>query len=266
MAERWTLTVGPPFEPGGVAAWVAPARAGDGTPLVLKIGWRHAEAEHEADGLRIWDGDGAVRLIDSHVVGGDTIALLLEACQPGTPLSRLLPRPDQDVIVAGLLRGLWVEPQGTHPFRPLQSLCDLWADEVDSDGVGAQAAPRTALDPGLLRAGVALFRSLPAGTPRSVLLCTDLHPGNVLASTREPWLAIDPKPYVGDPTYDALQHMINFPDRLAADPLGFVARMAGLLDLDAGRLRLWLFARCAVASFGAFGQPSLAAVARAVAP
>ncbi len=50
-----------------------------------------------------------------------------------------------------------------------------------------------------------------------MLLCTDLHPDNVLAAEREPWLAIDPKPYVGDPTYDPLQHMLNFPDRLAGD-------------------------------------------------
>ncbi|MBA2309365.1 MAG: hypothetical protein H0W01_08750 [Pseudonocardiales bacterium] len=32
--------------------------------------------------------------------------------------------------------------------------------------------------------------------------------------------------------------------RLVADPAGFAARMAALLDLDADRLRLWLFARC----------------------
>jgi streptomycin 6-kinase len=38
-------------------------------------------------------------------------------------------------------------------------------------------------------------------------LCTRLHVGNVLAAEREPWLVIDPKPYVGDPTYDVLQHV-----------------------------------------------------------
>jgi hypothetical protein len=39
-----------------------------------------------------------------------------------------------------------------------------------------------------------LFRSLPGTSERSVLLCTDLHPGNALAARREPWLVIDPKP------------------------------------------------------------------------
>ncbi len=51
------------FSPGGVASWVAPARNPAGEHLVLKVGWCHDEALHEADGLRVWDGDGAVRLI-----------------------------------------------------------------------------------------------------------------------------------------------------------------------------------------------------------
>jgi streptomycin 6-kinase len=31
-----------------------------------------------------------------------------------------------------------------------------------------------------------------------VLLATDLHAGNVLRAQRQPWLVIDPKPFVGD--------------------------------------------------------------------
>ena len=96
-----------------------------------------------------------------------------------------------------------------------------------------------------------------------MLLYTDLHPENVLAAQREPWLAIDPKPYVGDPTYDALQHMLNHPDRLATDPAGFVRRMAELLDLDRSRLRDWLFARSVQESIDA---PNLREVAIALRP
>ncbi|WP_237735132.1 aminoglycoside phosphotransferase family protein [Rhodococcus sp. JVH1] len=71
---------------------------------------------------------------------------------------------------------------------------------------------------------------------------------------RRTWLVIDPKPYVGDPTYDVLQHMLDHVDRLAADPVGFASRMAGLLGLDRERLRLWLFARCVE---GSIDQPRL---------
>ena len=94
-------------------------------------------------------------------------------------------------------------------------------------------------------------------------MCTDLHAGNVLASEREPSLVIDPKPYVGDPTYDALQHLLNCRERLVHDPAGLARHFAGLLELDASRLLLWLFARCVQESPH---MPWLANVARQIAP
>jgi streptomycin 6-kinase len=260
LAARWSLVVGRPFQPGGVASWVAPARNTAGDHLVLKVGWRHDEALHEADGLRVWDGDGAVRCFDA-LMAGETSALLLEACEPGTNLSRVLPA-EQDAVVAGLLRRLWVDPPVGHPFRTLQSMCDWWADEFEAKYAAAGSRERQ-LDPGLARAGIELFRSLPATAERSVLLCTDLHPENVLAAQREPWLVIDPKPYLGDPTYDPLQHMLNFPDRLAADAAGFTRRMGELLDLDVARLRQWVFARCVQESID---QPHLGSVIVDLAP
>jgi streptomycin 6-kinase len=77
------------------------------------------------------------------------------------------------------------------------------------------------------------------------VLATDLHADNVLSSQREPWLVIDPKPFVGDPAFDAVQHMLGCDARLAADPGAIADRMARLLDVDPARVRLWLFARCA---------------------
>ncbi len=180
-------------------------------------------------------------LLDA-MVSDDVTAFLLESCEPGRALTQGLPPAEQDVIVTGLLQRLWIEPPAGHSFRTLQAMCDRWADEYEEK---YRARGRTArLEPGLSRAGMALLRGLPATAERAVLLFTDLHPDNVLAAQREPWLAIDPKPYVGDPSYDPLQHMLNFPDRLAADPVAFVRRMADLLELDRERLRQWLFARC----------------------
>lgn len=118
--------------------------------------------------------------------------------------------------MAGLLRRLWIQPPAGHPFRALESMCAWWADEFE-DKYAAASGPR--LDQGLARAGIELFRALPSTAERSVLLATDLHPDNVLAAEREPWLVIDPKPYVGDPTYDPLQHMVHFPTGCARTPL-----------------------------------------------
>jgi streptomycin 6-kinase len=230
---------------------------------VLKVGWVHDEAEHEADGLRAWDGRGTVRLLRAHR-DGPAQALLLEPCRPGVPLERVLPGPEQDAVLAGLLRQLWIAPPPGGPFRPLSEMCAGWARIFEEDYAICRALGRDQVDPGLARAAMALFRELPAAAPDNVLLITDLHHLNVLASEREPWLAIDPKPHTGDPAFDVLQHMINFPERLAADPAGFAARMAGLTGLDAGRVRLWLFARCVHGSLEQW--PLLRAVAARLAP
>jgi streptomycin 6-kinase len=230
LAARWHLTLGPPFEPGGECAWVAPA----GPDLVLKVGWTHDEARDEAVGLRAWDGRGAVRLLAEHRAG-ETTALLLERARPGTPLSTL-PGPEQDVVLSGLLRRLWIEPPAG--VRPLREMCDAWA---------ASAGPRLArLDPGLVRDGLALFRALPRDDTPTALLATDLHADNVLAARREPWLVIDPKPYAGDPAYDVTQHLLNDPARLTTDPHRFVRHVADLAGLDADRVTAWLLARCVV--------------------
>lgn len=257
LAKRWSLSVGEPFQPGGSTAWVAPVVDAVGTGLVLKVVCRHTEAAHEADGLREWDGNGAVRLYAVQEFD-DTVALLLERCVPGTTLT-CRPEPEQDMVIAGLLRRLWREPAPGHRFRPLQVMCDEWAAEFEQKAANGRAT----LDPGLAREGIKLFRRLPGTATRHVPLSTDLHAGNVLAAQREPWLLIDPKPYVGDPTYDVLQHILNCDDRLRADPGALAQRMADLLDLDVDRVLLWLFARCVQESPD---SADLAEIARRIAP
>jgi len=256
VARRWELDLGDPFQPGGQCSWVAPARTATGERLVLKIGWLHPEATHEAQGLRFWGGNGSVRVYADELLA-DSVALLLERCDPGTQLAGL-PEPDQDDVVCAILGRLWREPPAGQEFRSLAAMCRQWAAEFET----ANAARTVALDPGLVRAGIELFCSLPASADRQVLLATDLHAQNILAAEREPWLAIDPKPHIGDPAYDALQHMINC-ERLIDDPAGLVRRLADLLQLDPQRLQLWLFARCVQ---GLPERPQLASVAARLAP
>jgi streptomycin 6-kinase len=256
LARTWSLTVQAPFVPGGQTAWVAPVRDRDDAERVLKVGWRHPEAEHEADGLQAWAGHGAVRVYAAERTA-DTIALLLERCRPGTSLATC-PEYEQDEVIAGLLRRLWIAPPAGHPFCTLLAMCAQWAAEF----VARLAARPETVDPGLARDALALFGTLPAGAASAVLLVTDLHAGNVLAAHREPWLVIDPKPYVGDPAYDGVQHLLNCTERLHADPAGLADRMADLLEVDQVRLRRWLFARCVLE---APDDPQLADVARRLA-
>jgi len=238
LQDRWSLSLSAPFDSDEVScAWVAPAVRSDGAHAVLKLGMPHMEGTHEIQALRFWGGDPTVHLLDTD---DERNAMLLERCEPGTVL-RQLPEPEQDVIIAGLLRRLWRAPAAPHPFRPLAAMTAYWADETLAD---AARWP----DAGLVQAGLYLFEELPRSAPAQVLLATDLHAGNVLRAQREPWLVIDPKPFVGDPAYDATQHLFNCEERLRANPERTLRRFADLLEVDSERVRLWMFARAAAES------------------
>jgi streptomycin 6-kinase len=256
LQRRWSLTVGTPFEGENAScAWVAPVQLADGTSAVLKLGMPHMEAEHEIDGLRFWNGEPTVRLLQAD---DDLRAMLLERCEPGTAL-RALAEPEQDIVIAHLLRRLRRRPSEPHPFRPLSAMLAYWSDETLADA-------KQWRDPALVRDGLDLFKELPRTAPTEVLLATDLHAGNVLEAQREPWLVIDPKPFVGDPAYDATQHLLNCDARLRSDPDGTISRFADLLGLDHERVRLWTFARAAAESRDDWKNDGLMKLARAIAP
>src|SRR5712671_245886 len=98
LERRWSLTLGTPFDGEDVScAWVAPVVRADGTSAVLKLGMPHMEGEHEIQGLRFWNGDPTVRLLEADDALG---AMLVERCEPGASL-RELPEPEQDLVIAG---------------------------------------------------------------------------------------------------------------------------------------------------------------------
>jgi streptomycin 6-kinase len=256
LERRWSLTLGTPFGgEEGSCAWVAPVARADGTSAVLKLGMPHMEGEHEPDGLRFWDGNPTVQLLEAD---DDLHAMLLESCEPGTAL-RALPEPEQDCVIARLLRRLWRAPSAPHPFRPLSVMLAYWSEETLAE---AGRWP----DAGIVREGLRLFEELPRSAPTEVLLATDLHAGNVLRAQRERWLVIDPKPFVGDPAYDATQHLFNCVARLRSDPDGTIRRFADLLGVEHERVRLWTFARTAAESHDAWMDDDSMALARAIAP
>jgi streptomycin 6-kinase len=242
VTADWQIDIGEPFLPGGATSWVALGRDHAGTDVVLKVCWPHPEAAHEADGLVIWAGAGAIRLYQATELAEATV-LLLERCRPGTQL-RASPPDEHDLVIAGLLRRLWIEPPPGHRVRPLSDMCDYWASRY------ADRSPdeRNCLAVPVAEEGIRLLRELPRRSADSLLLHTDLHAGNVLAAEREPWLAIDPKPYLGDPAYDVTQHIFNQVFIENADAGAVASRMARLLDLDLDRILLWLFARAVEAS------------------
>jgi len=89
-------------------------------------------------------------------------------------------------------------PPAGHPFRPLASMTEYWSNE-------ALAEAKHWRDAGLVAEGLHLFKTLPETAAAQALLATDLHAGNVLRAQREEWLAIDPKPFFGDPAFGLLR-------------------------------------------------------------
>ena len=235
LTSRWSLTVSAPFEhEGGSCSWVAPARRSNGERVVLKIGAPHMEADQEIDALQLLNGNPTVHLFEADA---DSNAMLLEECQPGIPL-RTQSVTQQNHVLAAALRRIWAARVNSDLFRPLSTMIAYWSEETQRDR-------DRWFDSSLIIDGLAVFQELSEAGAGDVLLATDLHAGNVLRARREPWLVIDPKPFIGDPAYDATQHLLNMRKQLAASPEDTIQEFAELLGVDPRRVRLWLFARLA---------------------
>lgn len=210
VARDWNLRLGAPYPPGA-AGYVVRAELDDGTPGVLKLQHSHREDEQEADALERWDGDGAIRLL----ARDDTRhALLLERCEPGTPLSRCADDPLG--VMIDLLPRLWKDGTG---FHTLEDEVAWWALEGE---VGE------------------LARELAATQGELVLVHQDLHGDNVLAAEREPWLVIDPKPLAAEREFALAPIVRSFElGHSKRDLFHRLDRLCAELDLDRERARGW---------------------------
>ncbi|MEU1120775.1 MULTISPECIES: aminoglycoside phosphotransferase family protein [unclassified Streptomyces] len=231
FVERWELT--PDGEPmHGMAALVLPVVRADGTPAVVKFQVLDEETEGEPVALRVWGGDGAVRLLDHHAATG---TMLLERLDAGRMLSTMRDTRKAVLVIAELLARLTAGPAP----EGMRRLGDIAAEMVD----GLPEALRAIADPAeralVERCGGAVREVL--DEPGDRLLHWDLHFENVLASEREPWLAIDPKPLAGDPGFDLWPALDNKFD--ADDVVWRFDAMTEVLGLDRERARAWTLGR-----------------------
>lgn len=236
FAERWDLAVdGAPMH--GMAALVLPVvRRRDGAPAVVKFQLLDEETEGEPVGLRVWDGDGAVRLLD-HDAGTGT--MLLERLDSERMLSTMT-ETTQDtrkavLVIAELLARLTSVPAPAGMRR----LADIAGEMLDDLPEALKAIPDPAERAIVERCGGAMREVM--GEPGDRLLHWDLHFENVLAAEREPWLAIDPKPLAGDPGFDLWPALNNRFD--VDDVLWRFDAMSEVLGLDRERARAWTLGR-----------------------
>jgi streptomycin 6-kinase len=190
LCVRWGLRVGgDPMH--GYMALVVPVLRGHAR-YALKVSWIDDETVNEAAALALWNGGGAVRLLDADDTAG---ALLLEWLDPRRRLA------DADlsiaVPVAGrLLRRLAVPVPAQWPARPVPGLRQ-WALDLAAELPGLWRATGRPFPERRLDAAVEVATAL---APRAgeLLANRDMHYQNVLAGEREPWLVIDPKVMRGD--------------------------------------------------------------------
>ncbi|MGW0417999.1 aminoglycoside phosphotransferase family protein [Streptomyces sp. NPDC003015] len=230
--ERWDLRPdGSPMH--GVAALVLPVvRRADATPAALKLQLLDEESAGEPVALRLWDGDGAVRLLDHDPV---THTMLLERLDSTRMLSTLPGTRDAVLVIAGLLAHLTAGPAPAGMRR----LGDIARAMLDRTPEALERIP----DPGIRRtvADCAAAVREVVDEPGDRLLHWDLHDENVLAADRAPWLAIDPKPLAGDPGFELWPALDN---RYDADEVTWrFDAMTDILGLDRARARAWTLGR-----------------------
>lgn len=254
VAERcaaWELEVTGEAFSGGTHSYVAPVRRADGSVAVLKIPVVDPENVGEAAGLHCYRGEGAVRLYE---FDSATNALLLEWARPGTPLlvqpgfPSLEGRPehiDKVESACALYRRLRREPgeiPAEYPAVPTASdMVVEWVEMFEHpEPAIAQVIPS-----GLLDRALTWCDKLAVPDGPLLIVNRDTHLGNIVAAEREPWLLIDPKPYLGEAAFDAgFLIMIQ----VQSDPRpeharAVVDRTAAALAVSAERARGWAFMR-----------------------
>ncbi len=196
------------------------------------------ESVHEPEALRFWDGQGAVRLIDRDP---ESRAYLIERCVPGTPLGRAYDDQALEAIASALER-LWRAPSDDVRWRRIDEVAERWIEELPRD----RARHGRPYEQRLLDEALHALRTLPSSQERLVLCHQDLHGGNLLQAEREPWLAIDSKPIVAEPAYDAVPAVrdLDIEGRITVAQLrrrlDFLSERLGL---DRERIRLWGLAK-----------------------
>ncbi|WP_020580081.1 aminoglycoside phosphotransferase family protein [Actinopolymorpha alba] len=257
LSDEWSLDLGSPFA-GCHVSLVVTANRGPRRlvlkvpmPSTVELGTLPAGARAaEADALREWAGDGAVQLAEYDPATG---AMLVERCEPGATLDHVDNPDDADRVAAEVLERLHRPGLPRPQFDRLADRAVRLAHALPARYEMAGAP----FDQWLLDTAVDLLGQLSRSGPAEVLLHGDFHLENILSAEREPWLAIDPLPMVGDPAYDAVQYLLFRKGDLADPPTEWataIAQFSARLDLDAERVKAWMFARLVSDALAAYTQ------------
>jgi streptomycin 6-kinase len=228
--SRWDLHL--ENAQSGSTSRVYCGRQGGRREVVLKLTPDPAIAREEAVALRAWAASPqAVTLLDFDPGTG---ALLLERLRPGIKLRDASPPPPARTM-AELLTSLLVETRELSGQLPsLSQRIDFIFQLIRKRLTGPRVAPL--VSPDLVVRAHELARTL-ACTGPTALVHGDLHFANILVADGR-LVAIDPRPCLGDPAFDAVDWALWPRDR---DQLGRrIEELSSLVPgLDADRLWRW---------------------------
>ena len=201
-SQRWGLTDVQP-SPELSYNFVAFANR-EGEQVVLKMSVPNREARSERSALRLFNGEGACRLIDYEE---DRCWMLLERLKPGVMLSTLEDDEEATHIAADVMQKIW---------RPLDSVSLLAQSFIQlSDWFDGLKKIRPAFHGGTGPFSAKLLERVEhsiaeffAENHRPVLMHGDFHHFNILSSERG-WLIIDPKGVIGPACYEVGPLLIN---------------------------------------------------------
>lgn len=213
VAHDWGLALGEPF---ALARYSFVAPAGD---AVLKVTPADDdEADEEPDALELWGGDGAARLLRAD---RPRRALLLERLLPGTDIAA---RPDATGIAVEVGLRLW--RPADKPFRWIGDHVPRWLANAEGELVPLARRLYERLEP-----------------RRDTLVHGDFHHHNVLDAGGR-FVAIDPKPMLGEPEYDVAAFLWNpLPYRMRLDETERRLAAFAAAGLDERRMREWAVIR-----------------------
>jgi len=201
-----------------------------GVPVVLKFQWPHEECRYEANALRQWNGVGAVKLLAHNP---SEHAMLLEPCYPGQTLanSKLV---DKLSAVIATLPSLWVPASA--PFKTLEQEARDWQSSLDAHWEAADKPMHYTVVQTVSR----YIDELLVDQTNHVLVHQDLHAGNLLCAQREPWLAIDPKPLLGEREF-SIASVVRCAElgHSRGEVIDRLDRLCAALQLNHERARKW---------------------------
>ena len=183
--ERWGLEVD--LEPGqlpwnGHGGVVVPVTR-EGVPAALKVAYPHDEARVERFALRLWDGHGAVRLLESDA---GTCSMLLERLDAGRSLQEV-PLETAVEVWGGLTRQLSLAPDHRPEWKEFDHVAaraEQWSDDLPADWEQlGRPFPRWLLEAALEVCQTRGAVGRRAGT--DVLVNTDFHYLNILARPKD---------------------------------------------------------------------------------